>query len=102
MHAWFDWAADAASDWMGSLAGFSTIGGVVLVWLAAGPINHYSDTWDRCLNSGATILTLLMMCLLQRSQNKGNWALQRKLDALVTADPQVDNSLAGLEQRSPD
>ena len=70
---------------------------VVVVWLATGPIFGYSDTWQLVINTGTTIVTFLMVFLIQRGQNKENQALQLKLNELVAALKGASNRLIDLE-----
>jgi low affinity Fe/Cu permease len=59
-----------ATEWTGSSLGFAAALGIVLVWLATGPFLGYSDTWQLVINTGTTIVTFLMVFLLQRGQNR--------------------------------
>lgn len=71
----------------------------VLVWGATGPTFHYSDTWQLVINTGTTIVTFLMVFVIQNSQNRDGAAIQAKLDALILANEAVSNRLIGLERR---
>jgi low affinity Fe/Cu permease len=75
---------------------------VVLIWLATGPLFRYSDTWQLVINTGTTIVTFLMVFLIQRSQNKESRALQLKLDELVKAQEGASNQLIDAENLSED
>jgi len=73
---------------------------VVLVWAITGPIFHFSDTWQLVINTGTTIVTFLMVFLLQRAQNKDALAIQLKLDELVAALAGASNRLIDVESLS--
>jgi len=85
-------------------AGGSTAFGIacatVVVWALTGPIFGYSDTWQLVINTGTTIVTFLMVFLIQRSQNKESLALQLKLNEIVSAITGASNRLIGVEQLS--
>jgi low affinity Fe/Cu permease len=82
----------AGSSWAFSLALF-----VVLVWGVTGPVFHWSDTWQLVINTGTTIVTFLMVFLIQRSQNKDSLAMQLKLNELVAALHGANNRLVDVE-----
>jgi low affinity Fe/Cu permease len=69
---------------------------VVAVWAATGPIFHYSDTWQLVINTGTTIVTFLMVFLIQNSQNRDNAAIQVKLDELIRVSA-GKNAFVGIE-----
>jgi low affinity Fe/Cu permease len=73
---------------------------LVVVWAASGPVFHFSDTWQLVINTGTTIVTFLMVFLIQNSQNREGEALQAKLDELIRALDAAENRFIGLEQRS--
>jgi low affinity Fe/Cu permease len=75
--------------------------GVVLVWAATGPIFHYSDTWQLVINTGTTIVTFLMVFLIQNSQNRDGAAIQVKLDELIRVSA-AKNFFVGIEHLSDD
>jgi len=89
-----------AARWSSSSLGFAIAFGVVLVWLACGPLLGYSDSWQLVINTGTTIVTFLMVFLIQRSQSKDALAIQLKLDELVAAMSEASNELVGAEDLS--
>src|SRR5258705_8733044 len=70
---------------------------VILAWLALGPVFHYSDTWQLVINTGTTIVTFLMVFLIQRSQNKESLAMQIKLNELIASSNLASNRLIDVE-----
>jgi len=70
---------------------------IVIVWAATGPIFHYSDTWQLVINTGTTIVTFLMVFLIQNTQNRDTVALQLKLDELIIATSKAHNNIVGIE-----
>jgi low affinity Fe/Cu permease len=89
--------SERVTMWTGSSWGFAAAFGVVLVWATTGPIFGYSDTWQLVINTGTTIVTFLMVFLIQRSQNKEALALQLKLNELVAAVNGASNRLIDVE-----
>lgn len=72
----------------------------IIVWIITGPIFNYSDTWQLVINTGTTIITFLMVFLIQRSQNKDSIALHLKLNELVIAEKMASNRLVSVEEIS--
>ncbi len=70
---------------------------LVLLWGVTGPIFHFSDTWQLVINTGTTIITFLMVFLLQHTQNRDTKVIQLKLDELIRANENARNALLGLE-----
>ena len=70
---------------------------VIVVWAISGPFFHYSDTWQLVINTGTTIVTFLMVFLIQATQNRDTLALQLKLDELIVATKAAHNEMAGIE-----
>jgi low affinity Fe/Cu permease len=70
-----------------------------VVWAATGPIFHYSDTWQLIINTGTTIVTFLMVFLIQNTQNRDGAALQAKLDELIRATQEARNELVAIERQ---
>jgi low affinity Fe/Cu permease len=92
--------ANATATWSGKPAAFLTAVAVVLVWGISGPIFHYSDTWQLVINTGTTIVTFLMVFLIQNTQNHDTQALQIKLSELILAMKGADNKVADIEDAS--
>jgi low affinity Fe/Cu permease len=91
-----------ATVWAGSSWAFAVALGVIIVWLVTGPIFGYSDTWQLIINTGTTIVTFLMVFLIQRSQNKESLALQLKLNEVIAALRGASNRLINVEDLSED
>jgi low affinity Fe/Cu permease len=89
-----------ATEWAGSSWAFAIACVVILVWGVTGPIFHYSDTWQLVINTGTTIVTFLMVFLIQRAQNKESKAVQLKLNEIVAAIHGASNRLIDVENLS--
>jgi low affinity Fe/Cu permease len=96
----FERLAQLAARWSSSSIGFTTALAIILVWLATGPFLHFSNTWQLVINTGTTIVTFLMVFLIQRSQGKDALAIQLKLDELVAALSGASNRLVAAEDLS--
>ena len=92
--------ARKVTSWTGSTSAFALSVSVVLVWIFTGPVFHYSDTWQLVINTGTTIVTFLMVFLIQRSQNKDSLALHLKLNEIVAAMKGASNRLIDVESLS--
>lgn len=100
MGRWLESASREVTDWSGSSWAFGLAALVILVWLVTGPIFGFSDTWQLVINTGTTIVTFLMVFLIQRSQNKDSLAIQLKLNELVAAMKGASNRLIDVESLS--
>jgi len=85
------------SAWTGRSGAFAAALAVVLLWVASGPLFHFSDTWQLVINTGTTIVTFLMVFLIQRAQNKESRAIHLKLDEIVAALAGASNRLIDAE-----
>src|SRR5215470_11038747 len=89
--------AHATSLWTGHPVAFLLAVAVVLVWIVTGPLFGYSDTWQLVINTGTTIVTFLMVFLIQNTQNRDTLAIQLKLSELVLAMKGAENKFAAIE-----
>jgi low affinity Fe/Cu permease len=92
--------SSAVTRWTGGTAAFAIALGVVVAWAVSGPAFGYSNTWQLVINTGTTIVTFLMVFLIQRAQNKDAMAIQLKLNELVAAVAQASNALIDIEDLS--
>ena len=92
--------ARAVSSFTGSTTAFILALTTILVWIAAGPLFNYSNTWQLVINTGTTIITFLMVFLIQRTQDKESLALQLKLNELIAALKGPSNRLVDIESLS--
>ena len=74
---------------------------MIIIWAATGPIFHYSDTWQLIINTGTTIITFLMVFVIQNTQNRDSAAVQAKLDELIRVSA-AQNTLIGIEHLTED
>jgi low affinity Fe/Cu permease len=93
----FSDAARQASCVLGTPAAFAAACAVVLLWVLTGPVFGYSDTWQLVINTGTTIVTFLMVFLVQHTQNRDSRALHLKLDELLRSMEMARNRLIDLE-----
>jgi low affinity Fe/Cu permease len=99
---WLERASRKATEWTGSSLAFALAVGTIVVWGITGPFFHYSDTWQLVINTGTTIVTFLMVFLIQRAQNKDSAAIHLKLNELVAAMQGASNRLINAEELSED
>ena len=90
----------AITNWVGSVPAFSLALLVVVIWAATGPCFGFSDTWQLVINTSTTIVTFLMVFLIQRSQNKDTLAIQLKLNEIIAAHGGASNHLIDIESLS--
>jgi low affinity Fe/Cu permease len=92
--------AERVTAWSGSTLAFCTALGTVLAWAVTGPMFHYSETWQLVINTGTTIVTFLMVFLIQRAQNKDSLVLHLKLNELIAAHKGASNRLINAQDFS--
>ncbi|MEO6924485.1 MAG: low affinity iron permease family protein [Bryocella sp.] len=94
---WFGSFAAWASGWLGSKWAFAVAGLVIIVWGATGPMFHYSNTWQLIINTGTTIVTFLMVFLIQNTQNRDARAINLKLNELIHAIDKARDNMIDIE-----
>jgi low affinity Fe/Cu permease len=94
---WLERLAHRVTKAAGGSWAFGVAGAVILAWAASGPLFHFSDTWQLVINTGTTIVTFLMVFLIQRSQNKDAQAIHLKLNEIVAALAGASNRLINVE-----
>ena len=92
--------SQSATRWAGSSIAFTLAVMVIVVWVVTGPIFDYSNTWQLVINTGTTIVTFLMVFLIQRAQNKDALAIQLKLNEIVASMRGASNRLVNIEDLS--
>ena len=92
----------ASTDWAGGAWAFAVACAFVLAWAVTGPVFHFSDSWQLVINTVTSIVTFLMVFLIQRAQNKDSKAVQLKLNEIVAALKGASNRLIGVEHLSED
>ncbi|ATP56558.1 hypothetical protein CPT03_08770 [Pedobacter ginsengisoli] len=93
----FEKASTKITNWTGSPMAFCVAFLIVIAWILSGPIFNYSDTWQLVINTGTTIITFLMVFLIQKSQNKDSKAIQLKLNELIAASRHASNRMVDIE-----
>src|SRR5882762_709781 len=92
--------ANSASNSLGSRWAFAIAIGIIVLWAATGPIFHYSDTWQLIINTGTTIVTFLMVFLIQNTQNRDARAINLKLNELIRAIDDARDQMIDIESLS--
>lgn len=98
----FDKFADQAALFAGSAAAFIGASILVIIWACTGPIFKFSEVWQMVINTGTTIVTFLMVFLIQKAQNKDSKAIQIKLNELVAAHEKASNRIVDIEDLTED
>jgi low affinity Fe/Cu permease len=97
---WFGRFAASASGWLGSKWAFAGAGLIIVVWATTGPLFHFSDTWQLVINTGTTIVTFLMVFLIQNTQNRDARAINLKLNELIRAIDKARDQMIDIENLS--
>lgn len=98
----FEKFSNSVTRFTGSSPAFLFALGIVIVWGLSGPIFKYSETWQLVINTGTTIVTFLMVFLIQKSQNKDSKAIQIKLNELIAASKSASNRIVDIEDLTED
>ena len=96
MNGFFERAASRVTEWSGQPGAFIASVAVVVAWLVTGPLFGYSNSWQLVINTGTTIVTFLMVFLIQNAQNRDGSAIQAKLDELIRSS-HARNEFIGVE-----
>jgi low affinity Fe/Cu permease len=100
--SWFDRFSSVVTRAAGSSYAFGTALSIVVVWAVTGPLFKFSDSWQLVINTGTTIVTFLMVFVIQQSQNKDTLAIQLKLNELIACDTAANNRLIDVEDLGAD
>lgn len=102
LYCLFEKLAKCTTNWAGSTKGFVLALIAIFLWTVMGPVFDYSDTWQLVINTGTTIVTFLMVFLLQRAHNKESIAIQMKLNELIASKEGASNKLINIEDLTED
>jgi low affinity Fe/Cu permease len=102
MHQYLEWFSGQVTNWAGSSWSFATAVALLLVWAICGPFFDFSENWQLVVNTGTTIITFLMVFLIQRAQNKESLAVQVKLNELLASQQGASNRLINVEDLTED
>jgi len=98
--SWFDAFASATARWAGHAGAFAIAFGIVLFWALCGPIFGFSNTWQLVINTATTVMTFLMVFLIQNTLNRDSMALHLKMDELLRVTSEARDALIGSERLS--
>jgi low affinity Fe/Cu permease len=102
LRRFFNHFSHAVTKTAGSPAAFILAITIILTWGAAGPLFHFSNTWQLVINTSTTVITFLMVFIIQQSQNKETTAIQLKLNELIAANRNASNRLVDIEDLTDD
>ncbi|MEJ7780267.1 MAG: low affinity iron permease family protein [Daejeonella sp.] len=100
--SYFEKLSNKITSWAGSSYAFTGAFLIIIAWAATGPFFNFSETWQLVINTGTTIITFLMVFLIQKSQNKDGKAIQLKLNELIAANERASNRMVDLEDMTED
>jgi low affinity Fe/Cu permease len=98
----FERFSNTATKFTGSSPAFISATAIVVIWAVSGPIFNYSETWQLVINTGTTIITFLMVFLIQKAQNKDSKAIQLKLNELIASHERASNRMVDIEDLTED
>lgn len=96
----FTRVAERVAGFAGKPSAFVAATMLIVIWLVTGPLFHYSDTWQLVVNTATTVVTFLLVFLIQNSQNRDAAAMQAKLDEVIRASRTARNQFIGIEHRT--